>query len=124
MDHWDIQETDKFARDKKRYFKKQKNELIATLNNLETYYRTLQKLGNPLQVKAGFIHVEPNGIKAIDQSGSEEVLGKKIKLRQTRLYVYPETDTKILHLLKIGDKNSQEDDIKLCRDYVKDIRGE
>jgi hypothetical protein len=70
-------------------------------------------------VRGGFIHDEPDGIKAIDQKGG----GQKMKLQQTRLYVYPDITNRILYLLTIGDKGTQRDDINLCREFVrKEIR--
>jgi hypothetical protein len=70
-----------------------------------------------LQVKLGFVHDEPDGIKAIDQRG---VL--KMKLRESRLYVFPEVLGKILYLLTIGDKRSQGEDIQFCREYVRSLK--
>ena len=114
MLNWNIEFTDEFARALKRYQKKRPNELSAVLNNLDTYFETLKLVGTPLQVKAGFIHNEPNGIIAVDQKGG----GQKGTLKQTRLYVFPDTEKGILHLLTIGDKQSQKQDIKNCREKV------
>jgi hypothetical protein len=49
---------------------------------------------------------------------------RKVKLQQTRLYVYPDIQDKSLYLLAIGDKNSQKKDIQFCIDTVKQIKKE
>jgi len=77
MGVWQIEPTDKYERKLRWYEKKYPNELLAVLNNLDTYFKTLQLTGNPLQVKAGFIHDESNGIKAIDQKGGDKKSKRK-----------------------------------------------
>jgi len=115
MSEWVIGTTGKYEKTHKEYAKKCPNELKAVLNNLDTYFTSLKALGHPLQIKAGFIHDEPRGVKAIDQKGGDQ----KTKLKQTRLYIYPDCDDKILYLILIGDKNSQKRDIKYCLDFVR-----
>lgn len=68
------------------------------------------------QVKAGFLHPEPQGVLAIDQKGSGKALA------ETRLYVYPDEDDEIAHVITLGDKRSQPDDIALCRQFVAELR--
>ena len=123
MAGWELNFTDKYSRMYKQYEKKSPNELIAVLSNLDFYFSALNNLGDPLLIKAGFIHREPDGIKAIDQKGGKRVK-RKTKLKQTRLYIYPAMQEKILYLLTIGDKNSQKEDINFCRNFVKQIRRE
>ena len=119
MADWELEPTDLYLRKLSEYEQKRPHELSAMLGNLDTYHKTLKETGHPLQVKAGFIHHEPNGIKAIDQKGGKE----KIKLQQMRLYIYPDPISKTVYLLTIGDKSSQRNDIKLCREFVrKEIR--
>src|ERR1700720_4571989 len=98
---WKIEPTDKYVRDHRWYSKKRPNELKAVLNNLDTYVKAIQGGTKPLQVNAGFIHIEGQGVIAIDQKGG------KGKLAQTRLYVYPDSDREVLYLFTIGDKNTQ-----------------
>lgn len=115
MTEWVIETTSKYEKTHKDCAKKHPDELKAVLNNLDTYFTSLKTLGHPLQIKAGFIHNESRGIKAIDQKGGDQ----KTKLKQTRLYVYPSYDDKILYLILIGDKNSQKRDIRYCLDFVR-----
>jgi hypothetical protein len=65
----------------------------------------------------GFLHSEPSGVIAIDQTG-----GRKVKA--TRLYVYPDVETETLYLLTLGDKSTQDDDIQDCRRFVKQIKAD
>ena len=118
MIEWKLTKTDKFVRDFEYYQKKHPNELVAVMDNVDTYFRTLKKLGNPLQIQAGFIHREPAGIKAIDQKGGKQ----KVKLQQTRLYVYPDIDRSTLFLFAIGNKTNQSEDIRYCQEMVKKLK--
>ena len=85
---------------------------------MDTYFATLQKVKNSLQVTGGFIHDEPSGIKAIDQKGGT----KKHKLKQSRLYIYPDIVSKALYLLCIGGKTSQKRDIRNCKEFVSGLK--
>ena len=71
-----------------------------------------------MQVTAGFIHNEPDGIIALDQKGGKQ----KVKLQQTRLYIFPNVEAKILYLLLIGSKQSQGKDINYCRKFVRKFK--
>lgn len=118
MDLWEIKRTRKFETKYKRYEKKRHDELQAVMVNLDRYVRALQ-LGTPIQqIKAGFIHKEPKGIKALDQKGG----GRKVKLQETRLYIFPYMDEKTIYLLTIGNKNSQDNDIQFCKKQVEKIK--
>lgn len=119
MHAWKIEPTEQFKRDHRRYEKKHPEELKAILNNLDTYVRALKECGFPILVKAGFIHKEPMGIKALDQKCG----GIRRKMRETRLYIYPNIDDKTLVLLSIGDKRTQSRDIEQCKKTVRELRG-
>ena len=84
--------------------------------NLQSYLQSLSASPTSLNVKHGFIHPEPSGIKAIDQKGGEG------SLMETRLYVYPEDEAQVLHVLSIGTKQDQGRDIQECIEYVKSLR--
>jgi len=113
---WKLRMSDFFEARFKRFQKKHAEEAKAILNNLDTYFRTLCSGANPVNIQAGSIHHEPDGIKAIDQKGG------KGKLMQSRLYVFPETDARVLHVISIGTKTDQSGDISECRDYVKPLK--
>lgn len=113
---WVIQKSDFFESRFRRFQKKHPNEALAVLNNLDTYLTVLKTGINPLNIKLGFLHNEPNGIKAIDQKGG------KGKLKQTRLYVFSDATKKVLHLINIGDKTDQNTDIQECRKFIKTLK--
>ena len=115
---WTVDETDEYGRRFKRYQKDHPRELQAVLDNLNMYFQALLGGVRPLQIRHGFTHAEPQGVVGIDQKGG----GKN--LAQTRLYVYPDTDTEILYLITLGDKRSQKADLASCRDFVTALRKE
>jgi hypothetical protein len=115
---WKLAPTDEYQRRHKRYVKDNPRELQAVLDNLDTYFKSLEAGVKPLQISHGFMHNEPLGVVAIDQKGG----GKS--LAQTRLYVYPEPETETLFVITLGDKRSQKADIATCRDFVTELRKE
>ena len=90
-------------------------ELVAVLDNLDTFFKALCAGAKLEHLKYGFIHREPKGIVAIDQKGGGP------GLKQTRLYAYPDQTTQIIHVITIGDKNSQKADIKYSREFADDL---
>src|SRR5438128_2625541 len=102
---WDFEPTDEYGRRMKRLGKDRPRELKAVLDNLDTLQKALREENNPQRLPFGFIHIEPRGVVAIDQKGG----GKD--LAQTRLYVYLDRDTETIHLITLGDKQSQKRDI-------------
>ncbi len=101
-----LEATDAYERAHKHYEKKHPAELMAVLDNLDRYFKAVSSGVHPQFVVGGYIHDEGKGVKAIDQKS-----GGKGKLRQTRLYVYPDVEAKALYLITIGDKQTQKEDI-------------
>lgn len=118
MPAWSLYTTDKYERDFKEYRKKRPDELISVLQNLDRYFAAIETVSHPRQIRAGFIHIEPNGVIAIDQKGGK----KRLKLQQTRLYLYCDIDSKTVYLLAIGSKNTQKTDIAACSLFMKNFR--
>lgn len=116
---WTLQESDIYGARFKRFMKKNKDVVRLILNNLDTYFETLNQGVHPQQIRAGFIHPEPGGVKAIDQKGSRKGIGGTPK--EGRLYVFPQEQTCILHLITIGDKDSQKADLADCRNFMDDL---
>ncbi len=87
-------------------------------DNLSRLQRALQEGANPLNLPFGFIHREPRGVVAIDQKGG----GKS--LAQARLYVYLDRDTQTIHLITLGDKGSQRDDITFSSQFVEALNAQ
>ena len=113
---WSVSPSDDYVRRHKRYEKKHTRELSAVLDNLDTLLTALREGAKVQQVKAGFLHPEPLGVLAIDQKGGGKALA------ETRLYVYTEEDKEVLHIITLGDKRSQPNDIALCRQFVAELR--
>ena len=113
---WKLVLTDEYERRHKRYEKDHPRELQAVLDNLDTYFKSLEAGIKPLQIRHGFMHNEPLGVVAIDQKGG----GKS--LAQTRLYVYPDTEAEILFIITLGDKRSQKNDLETCRSFISNLR--
>jgi hypothetical protein len=113
---WELEATEEFGRRQKRYEKKHPRELVAVLDNLDTYFKAIQSGLRPRQINFGFVHLEPNGAIAIDQRGGGT------NLAQTRLYVYANEDTCTLTLVTLGDKRSQTDDISVVKRFIAELR--
>ena len=113
---WQIEPTTQWQRDVRFYEKKHPNELAAVLRNLERFVNQLQLARNSRSVAAGYLHQEPLGIVAIDQKGGGG------NLQETRLYVFADDETQLIHLITIGNKNTQPSDIALSKDFVERLR--
>jgi len=113
---WQLQVTEECQTRIKRFSKRRDREVIAVMDNLDTYHKALDEGAKPLQVKFGFMHFEPMGIVAIDQKGGGR------SLQETRLYVYADIITSIIHVILLGDKNQQGDDINFCRRFIQNLR--
>ena len=105
---WEPKEYDDLKKGLKKFLKRHRTEATNALNNLQSYLSALKKGLTVQQIIRGWIHNEPCGLKAIDQTGP----GKPNKA--LRIYIYPDEKTQILHVFTIGDKGSQQSDIAHC----------
>jgi len=115
MDAWKLEATGKFTRKFKKYRKQHKPEAIAVLKNVQAFLDALNGGVHPRQFTAGFIHVEPHGVVAIDERGDG------VKGRATRLYIYALQTKETVYLITIGDKSTQQRDIKDCKTFLKQL---
>jgi hypothetical protein len=116
---WTLAEaTEDYLRRQKRYEKKKRKQLMAVLDNLDTFMKALND-GLTLEQVAtfGFVHPEPHGVLAIDQKGGG-------KLAQTRLYIYPDKESLMAYRVTLGDKGSQQEDIQTCNRFVEQVRAQ
>ena len=109
---WTLQTEAEYEKRVEKWPKKHRRELAATLDNLDTFFKALQHGAKLEQIKFGFMHREPRGVIAIDQKGGGQ------GLKETRLYTYPNRPAEIIHVVTIGDKSSQESDIRYTREFV------
>ena len=123
MSTWTLEPSPVFGSKTKQYKKKHPVETVAVLSNLDTYKKALDSGVKPAFIQAGFIHQEPKGVVAIDQKGipKEKLKGKP---RQTRLYIYAYELDQVIHLITIGDKKTQKQDIEDCKKFVDRLRKE
>jgi hypothetical protein len=110
---WQIEAIPQFEKDRKWYEKKRPAELAAVLRNLDRYFEQLNSAPNPKAFMAGYMHTEPHGVVAIDQKGGGA------NLQETRLYVYPHEERKVLYIITIGNKDDQSSDVQFCSEFVK-----
>jgi len=113
---WTQSPTDMFRKRVKRWPKKYKRELGAMMANLQTVVMSLNQGAKVESLLFGFVHHEPGGVLALDQKGGG------VGLKQTRLYVYPQKAQEVLHIITIGDKGSQNDDIRDAKNFVDGVR--
>lgn len=108
----------------KKYAKRHLAEANAVLTNLETAFAILTETNSVQKVRElNFVRKEPDGILALDSKGAKrERTGTKLKA--TRLYVYAVEIDSTLYVLRIGDKDSQAQDLKTCRKMVRKITRE
>lgn len=112
---WNFEQNEEFGRRYKRYEKKHPRELKAILSNLNVVQKALCEGANPQRLPFGFIHIEQRGVLAVDQKGGGKALA------ETRLYIYLDRETETIHLITLGDKNSQREDVKTSSEYVADL---
>lgn len=113
---WSIVPLEPYEARRRKWPKKYKRELLAVHNNLDTFFTALVNGQRPADARFGFIHPEPMGVLAIDQKGGGA------SMKETRLYVYPDTRTESLYLITLGDKDSQSADIDQCSEFIKEVR--
>ncbi|UUO06159.1 hypothetical protein M4951_22720 [Blastopirellula sp. J2-11] len=115
---WALVTDDDFDRKWKKWPKKYSREMNAMLDHLRIVHEALECGAAVEQLQFGFIHREPSGVLALDEKGGGS------GLKATRLYVFPDKDTKTLHVITVGDKNTQGADIKYCKGYVAGLRSD
>lgn len=113
---WSVNPLDSYDSRRRKWPKKYKRELVAMHDNLDTFLEALNRGQRPADAKFGFIHPEPHGVLAIDQKGG----GPHVK--ESRLYIYAEPETDTVHLITLGDKNSQSEDLEQCKEFMKELR--
>ncbi len=115
---WSMELHDGVEKRHKQFEKKWLHELTNVMRNLQELVVALESGVRPEQLKGlRFVRSEPVGVLAIDQSGP----GKRTKMVPLRLYVYPDETDQILHIIGLGDKTTQTDDIKQSTEFVKGL---
>jgi hypothetical protein len=121
---WSLVKAQGFENRFKKFTRKHAAEANAVMANLETAFAVLNETNSLQRVRElNFSRKKPDGILALDSRGARrERTGTKLKA--TRLYVYAVEIDSTLYLLRIGDKDSQAQDLKTCRKMVRKIKQE
>lgn len=100
--------------------KKNKLEAQGALANLLFFRGELEKGRMPEQLKheLAFVHSEPLNILAITEKHGARY---RTKPKALRIYVFPSLANLIPHVLTMGDKSTQPQDIKHCKATVEKI---
>jgi len=115
---WEIEPSDEYLKKLKRFSKKHPAVLDALRFNADRYHKILCAGVNPMHITRGFVHPEGyHGLVAVDTRGGPQ------KTAAARLYLYPDTETQVLHFITMGFKNTQPNDLKVARRYVDEVRG-
>jgi len=86
--------------------------LFANLDKILTLLKQGRKVGG---FYVGFFRSEGDGLFRIGQTGVSHAL-------ESRLYIYPDSETRILYILGIGEKSGQQDDINAAKKQIETIR--
>jgi hypothetical protein len=113
---WKVQPEDEYLKRTKKWPKKHRREFAAVHSNLDTFLAALNQGAKLEHVKYGFVHPEPRGVLAIDQKGGGT------SLKETRLYVFFDTSTQVVHLITLGDKDSQTADVRYASEFVDQLK--
>jgi hypothetical protein len=110
---WESESTEEFARSFRRSRKRHEASCDAALTRLQHFHDWW--LNNP-QLAPGFhlpgwVHPEGKGVLAVDQ-------GTKGNLAAIRIYLYLDHPSRLIWLLRVGDKQSQHADIAYCHGWV------
>ena len=100
----------------KKYARKHRAEYASCFENLDRVVEILAKGHAWGSFQVGFLRSEGDGIYRIGQTGVPHA-------RETRLYIYAVVEQQRILLLTIGDKDSQQDDLRQAKAIVQTIRG-
>jgi hypothetical protein len=101
----------------KRFSSNHEKEYVSCFVNLYRIIRLLNS-GIKLQIvisQCSFFRSEGNGLFRIGQSGVKAA-------KETRLYVYSDEEEKTIHILSIGTKETQQNDIISAKNTIKEIK--
>jgi hypothetical protein len=121
---WELAKVKGLENNLKKFDKKHPNETEAVLTNLQTALDVLNETNSVQKVRElNFARKEPDGIIAFDSRGVK-LKRTGTKLKATRLYVYAVEINQTLYLLRIGDKDSQRQDLITSRNAVRMLKQE
>ena len=108
---WNLEPTARFNSRSKKYAKKRRKAWLAVSGNLNKLTSALAAGSSISGIRCGYFRSEGRGIWRIGQEGTPDVA-------PTRIYLYPDESKSTLHLLTMGDKNTQREDIQYCYEWL------
>ena len=127
MSLWHIQKSPFFDSRFKKFEKRHKDEALNLVYNAQSYFDALPGGAKVLAIAESFIHPETEGLIAVDQRNRSLRDGRKKKgrkqMKESRLYLYPDETNRTLVFLSVGDKDSQARDLRVCKEYVRGLKG-
>lgn len=112
---WSLEVQDAVEKRFKRFEKKWQHEMTNVMANLQELVEALNDGVWPEQLKQlRFVRSEPQGLLAIDETGPN----KGTKPVPFRLYVYPDESVQVLHVITLGNKDMQKDDLDEAQTFV------
>ena len=112
---WRVEVLPTFAKRSKKLKKNHAREVQNATDNAETFLSILNAGARVSQIGVKWVHSEPHGVKAFDESGPG---AHKMALR---LYAYPDEAEQVLYWITMGDKQQQPDDIGECSEFVAEL---
>ena len=88
------------------------SSLFANLNKLKKVLEAGHKIGS---FKIGFFRSEGEGVYRVGQTGSSSA-------KESRLYIFPDEQNRVIYPLNIGDKDSQKRDINEAQEAARRIK--
>ena len=119
LEHWKLSPTKNCESHIKKYGKPQKKKhLDAVLANLQTFRKVISAPGViPQSVKAVYIHRRyRSGLMSIGQEGGG------VGLTKTRLYIWPDSETRTIHMFHIGGEKGQSKDVDECYSEIRKLK--
>ena len=109
---WRVKKLPAYDKRWKKLQKKHVGEVRNAIDNAMLYLDFLNRGMRVSQITFNWVHPEPHGVKAFDQSG------KGAHKMALRLYAYPDEAEQILYWITMGDKQQQPGDIRDCSEFV------
>lgn len=101
----------------KRLLKHYPDEVASCAANLDLVRADLEAGKRLGSFNFGFFRPEGRGVYRIGQTRVRSA-------HELRLYVFPDEQAKVLRVLCLGDKSTQQADIRLCHQHVSTLQGD
>lgn len=114
---WELSATHAVASKFKKYAKKHPDEYASCFENLDRVIQYLRRGYKWKSFQFGYLRPEGECLYRIGETGVSHAKG-------TRLYIYVPDTGSMIYLISIGDKDTQENDIKEAKSIIRAIKRE